>query len=358
MNRPIITTLIPTFNRADLLKRAIRSALAQTYTHIRVRVFDNASTDYTASVVEELQTLDPRVEYHRHATNIGGSPNFDFAMASVDTAFFSVLSDDDVLLPTFYEVALRGFDECPEAVFSACSVLEISASGEPLHMPFAHWPRMGVFRPLEGIQMMVAGHHPTITGIMFRTEASSQVPGLDPELTISDVDLEIRLAARFPFVVSSSPGALFIPHSASASALVSATEMFRQFSRVIDKLKADSGVDDQVKHAGLAALDRYLRRYFLGLGVRVAVQGDTARAETIAGMLDASFRSSIAAAAIRTLARGSRVPALSAVLRRAYERARRVSPRHRRARGVKTEPTWAPYLENLQISQPEAGRGP
>ena len=91
-----------------------------------------------------LLNEDNRVHYHRHPVNIGSTPNFVFGMDRVDTPYFSLLSDDDVLLPSFYESALEGFRRHPEAIFSACSVIQTTPSGEVGHVPFASWPRMGL----------------------------------------------------------------------------------------------------------------------------------------------------------------------------------------------------------------------
>ena len=63
VNHPMITTIIPTYRRPKLLRRAILSVLNQTYTNIQVCVFDNASGDETALVVAELARMDNRVKY-------------------------------------------------------------------------------------------------------------------------------------------------------------------------------------------------------------------------------------------------------------------------------------------------------
>ena len=87
---------MPTYNRAELLRRAILSFCAQTETGFRLRVFDNASADGTREVVEALASRDARIEYFRHERNIGAIANFRYAMEQVDTEYFAFASDDDV----------------------------------------------------------------------------------------------------------------------------------------------------------------------------------------------------------------------------------------------------------------------
>src|SRR5579863_6759827 len=114
-NSPLITTVIPTFNRANLLKLAIASVQSQTFRDFQILVLDNASSDNTANFVSLLSEQDSRIKYHRHSTNIGAAANFKYGYEQVNTPFFSFLSDDDVLLPGFYERAYQLLTKYPEA---------------------------------------------------------------------------------------------------------------------------------------------------------------------------------------------------------------------------------------------------
>src|ERR1700677_5313448 len=75
-NAPTITTVIPTYRRPMLLKRAVRSVLAQTYPDLLVCIYDNASGDDTADVVSGLAQEDERARYCRNSENIGWLKNF------------------------------------------------------------------------------------------------------------------------------------------------------------------------------------------------------------------------------------------------------------------------------------------
>ena len=116
-NQPVITTVIPTYRRPQLLKRAVLSVLSQTYPNLKVCIYDNASGDATVEVVKELSQKDARVNYYCHPYNIGSFHNFYFGLNRVDTPYFSMLSDDDILLPDFYEKALAGFKNTQRPYF-------------------------------------------------------------------------------------------------------------------------------------------------------------------------------------------------------------------------------------------------
>ena len=64
---PLVSVVIPTFNRAKDLERALRSVLAQTHTNWEVLIVDNYSEDNTDEVIENLN--EPRItlfKIHNH----------------------------------------------------------------------------------------------------------------------------------------------------------------------------------------------------------------------------------------------------------------------------------------------------
>jgi GT2 family glycosyltransferase len=63
MSAPLVSVVVPTYNRAKLIGRTIDSALAQTYANVEVLVVDDGSTDDTAVFVEKQYGGEPRVRY-------------------------------------------------------------------------------------------------------------------------------------------------------------------------------------------------------------------------------------------------------------------------------------------------------
>jgi len=95
---PLVTVAIPTFNRIDLLKRALASALAQNYKNIEIIVSDNASTDGTN---EYLISLDDRkVKVFLNEKNLGMVPNWDRCLMEARGEYFLLMSDDDAFEDT------------------------------------------------------------------------------------------------------------------------------------------------------------------------------------------------------------------------------------------------------------------
>lgn len=100
---PLISILVPTYNRAGLIADALQSAIAQTYSNVEIIVVDDASPDDTRGVVAAFAAADARVRYHRHEVNLGIVGNWRASVEMAKGEFFCILHDDDTIEPTFVE---------------------------------------------------------------------------------------------------------------------------------------------------------------------------------------------------------------------------------------------------------------
>jgi len=94
---PTISVVIPTFNRARMLKRAITSALGQTRQDIEVLVVDDGSTDETSAVVATFG--DPRIRYFRHEQLQGACAARNTGIGAARGEYIAFLDSDDEWLP-------------------------------------------------------------------------------------------------------------------------------------------------------------------------------------------------------------------------------------------------------------------
>ena len=117
-----LTIAIPTVNRAQLLGRAIESALAQTSSDIEIIVSDNGSTDDTPAVIERYAGRGLRT--FRHPSTISATKHGRFLVEQAKGEFFVGLSDDDFLEPEFAAEVLALYDRHPELsfVYTGCAV--------------------------------------------------------------------------------------------------------------------------------------------------------------------------------------------------------------------------------------------
>ena len=265
---PKITVIIPTYKRPHLLKRAINSVLCQTFADFKVCVYDNASSDETQNVVNEIVKKDNRVVYHCHEKNIGAAKNFQYGLMQVDTPFFSFLSDDDFLLLNFFETAMRGFVKYPEAAFSAASAITMTDRGNVLYEPLSLWEKEGLFQPPAGLLEMLGEKHPTWTGILFRREVIQLTGGLDEEIGTGDLDFVFRISVKAPFVVSKEPAAVVVNHSMSSSDVASLSSYWPSWLKMIRNITDDKEVPQFIRNKFQSALTAQIIIDLLSIGVR------------------------------------------------------------------------------------------
>jgi glycosyltransferase involved in cell wall biosynthesis len=128
---PLLSVVIPTWNRAQLVREAIRSALVQREGEVEVIVVDDASTDATAALLE--REFGDRVCVLRleHRRGPGGARNAGAHLARGEFAAF--LDSDDVWLPGKLEAELEVLARFPEAevvVSDSQNFFESEADGE------------------------------------------------------------------------------------------------------------------------------------------------------------------------------------------------------------------------------------
>lgn len=90
---PKISIIIPTYNRSELLKRAIRSALNQSYSNLEIIIVNDASTDNTEEVIHAF--TDKRIRYIKHQTNQKLSASRNSGIKAATGEFICFLDDDD-----------------------------------------------------------------------------------------------------------------------------------------------------------------------------------------------------------------------------------------------------------------------
>lgn len=97
--KPIVSILIPTYNRAGMIEAAIESAMAQSERNIEIVVVDNASTDDSWARIEALAQKDPRIRSVRNSSCIPPVENWRRCVDIANGLFAKFLWSDDLLDP-------------------------------------------------------------------------------------------------------------------------------------------------------------------------------------------------------------------------------------------------------------------
>jgi len=114
---------VPVYNDAKFLREALDSLLAQDYSNFELIISDNASQDATQEISREYAARDPRVSYHRNATNLGATENFNQAFRLSTGKYFMWAGGHDVWAPTYLSRCVQVL-ESDEAIVQCNSLAQ------------------------------------------------------------------------------------------------------------------------------------------------------------------------------------------------------------------------------------------
>jgi glycosyltransferase involved in cell wall biosynthesis len=222
MSTARLDVYLPTRNRAELLRQALDALSAQSLPleQLRVIVADNASTDHTAEVVASFADR-LHIEYVRRDTDIGPADNAARIVEHLESEYFALLSDDDLIGPGLYAVALHALDRRPDAAAYAAATLVGRLDGREAWAPSdaMHVGASGRTDAFDWDRTLWCVLHTAIspvviTGCVIRRAAALAVGTIfEPSVQFYDRWFLARLGARFPILGSRWPQALIRMHA-------------------------------------------------------------------------------------------------------------------------------------------------
>jgi glycosyltransferase involved in cell wall biosynthesis len=134
--QPLVTVIIPTYNRAYILSRAIDSVLAQDYQNVEVLVVDDGSTDDTPALI--ACSTDLRVRSVRHEANLGVCAAHNTGFDNMRGEWYAVLGSDDELRPNAISRLLSVIQEIDSSIDQVICNAEDSITGRPTGWGMEH----------------------------------------------------------------------------------------------------------------------------------------------------------------------------------------------------------------------------
>ncbi|MCQ6530779.1 glycosyltransferase family 2 protein [Bacillus mycoides] len=106
---PLVSIIIPTYNRVHYFRIALESALSQTYSNIEIIVVDDSTNSETYHFIQPYLNSYPCIKYYRNKINIGGALNFIKGYQYCTGEYVNFLMDDDVFHPNKIQIMLEYF---------------------------------------------------------------------------------------------------------------------------------------------------------------------------------------------------------------------------------------------------------
>jgi hypothetical protein len=193
----MISVVIPTYNRAVFIEKAIISVLKQSYACGEIIVVDDGSTDETAEIVKQLRKKSTQVPLHYlYQENRGASAARNAGIARAEYEMLCFLDSDDCWAPRKLELQFEAMQQQPQYLISHTREIWYR-QGKQVNQKKKHAPPHGeIFQ--QALRMCVVG----MSTVMVRRELFSRY-GLFAEdmLCCEDYDLWLRVGCKEKFLL-------------------------------------------------------------------------------------------------------------------------------------------------------------
>jgi glycosyltransferase involved in cell wall biosynthesis len=249
---PRIAVIIPTYNRAALVTRAIESVLAQTYTNYELVVVDDGSEDNTLEIVKQYSGCRyVRVEH-------SGLPSVvrNAGVRSTDTPYVAFLDSDDEWLPDKLAVQTEILESDPD-VGLVCSNAFLTEGGDPEKREL--YLKHGQGKSGRILKELIRDNFIITSTVLMRRDTFERSGGFceDPKLqAVEDYDLWLRLDPRSSIRYIPDPLAVYRKGPSSLSKSRNGAEHWRVLAYIFERCRRNVKVDDA--EGLLRALDESL----------------------------------------------------------------------------------------------------
>lgn len=197
---PETSVIIPTWNRRELIARAIDSVLAQTRAVEEIIVVDDGSSDGTRELLADR--YGKRIVY-AYQDNAGVSAARNRGLALARGRYLALLDSDDEWLPEKTQRQVDFLEAHPGIGMVLCNVLRVNPDGSLIDV-FDRRRQV----PADGPALRWVLRDPALAplSVLMRREVYDTVGGFDVDLrTAEDLDFHLRVAARWPIGVVAEP---------------------------------------------------------------------------------------------------------------------------------------------------------
>lgn len=218
---PIVSVILPTYNRAHLIEQAIQDVLEQTYQDFELIVVDDGSTDNSEEIIKKMS--DGRIRYVRHEKNKGANAARNTGIVTANGKYIAFQDSDDRWLPEKLEKQMQVFKTAPAGTGVVYTGFWRIKGDQKKYVPS---PRI---KRKEGdiYNELLRGNFIGTPTAVVKKECFEKVGMFDEDLPrLQDWELFIRISKHYLFKCIDEPQLIsyFTPISISANqeALISA----------------------------------------------------------------------------------------------------------------------------------------
>lgn len=198
---PLVSVVIPTYNRKHSLKRSIDSVLGQTYGNLEIVIVDDCSTDGTMEFVEGEYgaVTGTNIVYVRNDSNLGAGASRNVGVSYANGEYIAFHDSDDEWYPDKLEKQMRYFVMCDRGV------------GAVYSMFYTNGPKSDIYPP-QGVEMMYKTGNVFYTlllnslvgmiTLVMRKSVFIEIGGFNEQLnSLEDYEMTLRIAQKYEIIL-------------------------------------------------------------------------------------------------------------------------------------------------------------
>ena len=225
-----VSFIIPTYNRAHVIRRSIESALDQTFQDFEILIVDDGSTDETFDALAPLLEL-PKVQYLRHEKNKGSQAARNTGIRHARGDYIAFLDSDDTWIPKKTELQLDALDKKGADCVVVTGILKIENGAQTRFFD----------RKYEGYVYpeLLASDGPGYGCLLVPRAWFTQIGFLDESISaFADWDTCISLSKLFKFTTVDEPCVNYYQDDPSAIQK-NKRELARSYRYIVEKHQKD-----------------------------------------------------------------------------------------------------------------------
>jgi glycosyltransferase involved in cell wall biosynthesis len=234
-NEIIISVIIPTYNRVNLILRAVTSVINQTFNKYELIIVDDGSTDDTKRIV-----------YVKHSTNLGQNAALNTGLKYANGEYVAFLDSDDEWIDNYLEKQINNIINNKDVDCSYTGLGFVDVDGNHLN---------DLLFTLEGYiykEALTQGYVSSMIGLMVKKNCFEKIGFFDTDFTVcQDDDICLRLAKYYCFKVIKEP--LAVVHSDAMGRVTNCKlevveGWFRLFNKYETEILNECGVKILLSH--------------------------------------------------------------------------------------------------------------
>jgi len=210
MSQPLVSIICLCYNHAPYVAQAVQSVWQQSYPHIELIVANDASTDNSQEVIQQLAQQGPIAATLFNKTNLGNTKTFNQALALAKGKYIIDLAADDLLLPQRVAIGVQALESLPPhyGVHFMDAQL-INAQGQVLG---THFKRNATGQLLQKVPQgqvytaLLARHIISAPTMMMKARVLQQLGGYNEALAYEDFDFWVRSAPHWHYAFTNKVG--------------------------------------------------------------------------------------------------------------------------------------------------------